>query len=69
MFHDAPPTLNTSQMARRLRVSPAWLKAEAEAGRILAIDAGRTFLFTSAAVDACLLERAAASDVGAAHDA
>lgn len=45
---------------RRFGLSKAWLKAEAEAGRIPSLRAGRRLLFDPEAVEAALLERAAA---------
>ena len=50
--------LTTSRMARRLGVRPAWLRAEAEAGRIPGVAAGDTYLFNPEAVERALLERA-----------
>jgi hypothetical protein len=47
-------------LALELRpLSAAWLKAEAEAGRIPCLRAGRRLLFNVEAVKAVLLERAA----------
>ena len=45
-------------MARRLGVPLTWLRAEAAAGRIPALSAGKTYLCDAAAVEAALLERA-----------
>ena len=54
--------LHTLRMlARRLRpygLSMAWLRAEAEAGRIPSLRAGRRLMFNVAAVEQALLERA-----------
>jgi hypothetical protein len=50
--------LTLRQLARRLQVSQAWLKAEAEAGRIPSLPAGGRYLFSLAAVQNALLERA-----------
>jgi hypothetical protein len=44
--------------ARWLRVPFGWLRAEAEAGRVPALRAGKHFLCDFAAVEAALLERA-----------
>jgi hypothetical protein len=44
--------------ARLLRVPAAWLRAEAEAGRIPHLKAGRVFLFDPETVERVLLERA-----------
>ena len=54
--------LSVRQLARRLEVSQAWLKAEAQAGRIPCLRAGGRFLFSLAAVHAALLERAERSE-------
>lgn len=45
-------------MARVLRVKVAWLRQEAEAGRIPALRAGDTFLFDPFLIQRLLLERA-----------
>jgi hypothetical protein len=45
-------------LARRLRVSVGWLKAEAEAGRIPSLRADKQFLCNPEAVEKALLERA-----------
>jgi len=51
-------------MARRLRVSQHWLRSEADAGRIPHIRAGGTrYLFSPAAVEAILADRAAREGV------
>jgi hypothetical protein len=48
------------QLARRLRVSQAWLRDEAAAGRLPAVPAGaRNFLFNVEAVERVLAKRAA----------
>jgi hypothetical protein len=44
--------------ARWLRVPAGWLRAEAEAGRIPCLRAGKAILCDFAAVEAALLERA-----------
>lgn len=46
-------------LARHLRVTAAWLRAEAEAGRIPCLRAGRRLLFNPEAVKRVLLKRAA----------
>jgi hypothetical protein len=46
-------------MARRLRVTTAWLRAEADAGRIPCLRAGARYLFAPDAVERVLSERAA----------
>jgi hypothetical protein len=50
-------------MARRLRVSVRWLRAEAVAGRIPNVQAERVFLFDPEAVERVLIERAQAAAV------
>lgn len=59
-MNDTPPTKlwPLTAMAHRLRVSRAWLRAEAEAGRVPALPTGDGFLFDAEAVEAALLERA-----------
>ena len=51
--------VNILGLARALRLPGAWLKAEAVAGRIPVLRAGRRFLFNVAAVRETLLRRAA----------
>jgi hypothetical protein len=46
---------------KRFGLSIAWLKAEAEAGRIPSFKAGRKLLFDPEAVEHSLLQRAGAS--------
>jgi len=46
-------------MARRLHVTCAWLRSEAEAGRIPALNAAGRLLFQPEAVERVLSERAA----------
>jgi len=53
-------------MARLLKVSAGWLKAEADAGRVPSLRAGRSYLFAPGAVEKALAERAAQS-MGAAQ--
>lgn len=54
-----PPRLRPAQsLAVRLGVERGWLIAEAEAGRIPGVRAGRTYLFDVEAVERVLLERA-----------
>ena len=45
-------------MARRLRVTQAWLRDEAEAGRVPHLKAGQRLLFDADAVERVLLDRA-----------
>jgi len=59
--------LPVGPMARRIRVSVAWLRGEAEAGRIPCLIADRQILFNPPIVERVLLERAsvvASSDGG-----
>jgi len=58
-------------MAARLRVTQAWLRAEADAGRIPCLRAGRAILVNPDAVERALVARAAAdhkSNGGKADD-
>ena len=50
---------NLRGLARRLRLPAAWLEAEAKAGRIPCLRAGRRTLYNPEAVERVLLERAA----------
>lgn len=52
-----PKILPLNVVARRLRVPFQWLRAEAEAGRIPALLAGRVYLADIEAVEAALLKR------------
>ena len=51
--------LPLNRMARRLRVTIAWLRAEADAGRVPCLRAGRQYLFSPEAVEQTLATRAA----------
>ena len=53
--------LPMAKMARRLRVTVAWLRAEAEAGRVPCLKAGKRYLFAPVAVEEILADRAAQS--------
>ena len=56
--------LSLPAMARRLHVTQTWLRSEAEAGRIPALPAGNgRYLFSRAAVEAALAQRAAGGSV------
>ena len=58
--------LTTLQLAKLLGVPIAWLRAEAVAGRIPSLLAGRRRrLFNAHAVEQCLLERAATTNTSA----
>jgi hypothetical protein len=58
--------LSLPAMARHLRVTQGWLRAEANAGRVPVLDAGGRLLFNVPAVERVLAERAAAPVVGKA---
>jgi hypothetical protein len=45
-------------MARRLRVTASWLRAEADAGRVPCLRAGSRYLFAPSVVERVLTERA-----------
>ncbi|MCO6436710.1 MAG: hypothetical protein J5J06_06445 [Phycisphaerae bacterium] len=64
-----PRLLPLGNMARRLRVTATWLRAEAEAGRLPALRADKRFLFVPELVEAVLAERAAARPGGTVPDA
>lgn len=55
--------LNLPRMARRLGVTQAWLKREAEANRVPALRADRRLLFEPAAVEEAVAQRAARPDL------
>jgi len=57
-----------AQRCRRYGLSAAWLRAEAEAGRIPVLRAGRRLLFDVAAVEAELIRRAADGRKGSADE-
>jgi hypothetical protein len=52
--------LTAGQMARRLQVTVAWLKSEADADRVPCLRAGTRYLFAPEAVERVLAARAAA---------
>ena len=56
-----PSLLTAGQMARRLRVTARWLKAEADAGRIPHLKAETVYLFDPDVVERVLRERAGAT--------
>jgi hypothetical protein len=60
-----PRLLHLGPMARRLHVPVAWLRAEAEAGRVPCLRAGRAFLFDAEAVEQVIVQRAAQGEVRA----
>ena len=51
------------ELARQLRLSRRWLRAEAAANRIPSLKAGQRRLFNVDAVRACLADRAAVKGV------
>ncbi len=53
------PLLPLARMARRLRVTVAWLRTEADAGRVPCLRAESRYLFAPDAVERTLAERAA----------
>jgi len=57
------PLLPLRLMARRLGVTAAWLKDEADSGRIPCLVAGGRYLFAPLAVDRSLSERASSPGV------
>ena len=61
---EAPLTLG--QLADRLKLSTEWLRAEALAGRIPSLLAGKRLLFNAEAVERVLLKRAAKASGGSA---
>jgi hypothetical protein len=63
-INHAPLPLN--RMARRLRVTVAWLRDEADAGRVPCLRAGTRYLFAPDAVERVLAERAA-TEKAASH--
>lgn len=54
--------LTLPRAARRFGLTTAWLRAEAEAGRVPCLRAGRRFLFDANVLERALLERAAAEE-------
>ena len=60
MTDDTPKLVPLGVMARRLRVRSAWLRAEAEAGRLPHVPADPGPLFDPQVVERVLLERARA---------
>jgi len=51
--------IDLHRMAKRLRVSPSWLKREARAGNVPSLKAGAKYLFNPTAVIEALSVRAA----------
>ena len=54
--------LSLGQMARKLHVTTAWLRAEADAGRVPCLVAGSRYLFAPSAVEKVLAARAASGE-------
>lgn len=61
--------LSLGRMARRLGVTAAWLRAEAEADRVPCLRAGKRYLFAATAVQDALAAKAARMRQGVRHDA
>jgi excisionase family DNA binding protein len=61
-----PDLVTLADLARRLRVSAAWIRAEADAGRLPHVRAGSQRLFNLRAVLHLLAERAARLEKGGA---
>ncbi|MFO0840681.1 MAG: DNA-binding protein [Phycisphaerae bacterium] len=59
--------LSLRRTAARLGVPASWLRAEALAGRVPHLRAGRRLLFNPTAVEGILLDRAAGGAKGIAH--
>lgn len=55
---DAKTFIPLNALSRRLGLPAAWIKAEAEAGRIPSLRAGRRLMFNPDAVERILIERA-----------
>lgn len=53
-----------AQRFKRYGLTAAWLRAEAEAGRIPHLKAGRRLLFDAQAVETALIRRAAQQNAG-----
>ena len=53
-----PELVSDTQLARILGISAAWLRSEAENGRLPGIQAGKRFLFNVPVVERILAERA-----------
>lgn len=58
-MHNIPDLCGIVRLSIRLGISRAWLKAEADAGRIPSLKAGAKRLFNPAAVERVLALRAA----------
>lgn len=67
MYITCPILLPLGPMARRLRVTSRWLRAEADAGRVPCLRADNQYLFAPEATEAVLAERAATERQEAHH--
>ena len=65
MTYTPAKLLTAGAMARRLRIRAAWLRSEAEAGRIPHVRADDQYLFDPEAVERVLIERARRDPTGA----
>ena len=63
---NADQLVSLRALSRELKISIEWLKAEADAGRIPCLRAGRKRLFNVEAVRLALLRRAAGEGAGSA---
>ena len=57
MFDNKRKLVSLVELSRRLHISAKWLKAEALAGQIPHLKAGRKLLFNIEAVECALVER------------
>jgi len=55
--------VDIAQLAARLRLPIAWIKSEAQAGRLPHLKVGRQWLFEQAAIEAVLADRARSEGV------
>ena len=62
MDHLTQKPITATRMARRLGVRAAWLRSEADAGRLPHVRAGDRYLFDPATVERILLDRARGTD-------
>jgi len=60
--------LSLVRMARRLGVTQAWLREQAEAGNVPSIKAGKRYLFNAEAVEQTLARAAAQNRQGGDHE-
>jgi hypothetical protein len=59
--------LSLSRLARRLGVTQAWLRDQADCGRVPCLKAGKRYLFNVDAVQATLVKRAKSKREGVAN--